>query len=236
MSERNKIIKANCPSCDGERNCQVHSHILKEWDWSDNFGNSVNGGDNHSLLECCGCETIFYEISSWNSESIDYGYDAKGDSVQNYHKDKATYPKPESKRKPLWFDGIAKVDIQLSNILAEMYVAYDSESYILTAVGLRTALDRATEVLKIDPAISFEEKLTSLKNDGLIGEAEMEVLSVVTDAGNAAAHRGWTPDAMQVSHLITAMEVFLQRAIIVGKEALKIKDKIPPKPKRKKKT
>jgi hypothetical protein len=136
----------------------------------------------------------------------------------------------------LWFDGIAKVDIQLSNILAEMYVAYDSESYILTAVGLRTALDRATEVLKIDPAISFEEKLTSLKNDGLIGEAEMEVLSVVTDAGNAAAHRGWTPDAMQVSHLITAMEVFLQRAIIVGKEALKIKDKIPPKPKRKKKT
>lgn len=87
-------------------------------------------------------------------------------------------------------------------------------------------------MLEIRPALTFDAKLKELKSAGWIGDTEYEILKVVTDAGNAAAHRGWQPDDVQIFHLVQAMEVFLQRAFIVGKLALSIKEKIPPKPQR----
>lgn len=226
--KQNKTVQAHCPNCDGERNCDLHARVPKAWDWSDRHGNSMNGADDHSLLECRGCGTVFYEKASWNSENMDYWYDSDGKTCGEPVVEKTVYPKPDSRRKPEWFYGIAKKDSQLANILSEMYVAYDNQSYILTAVGLRTALDRSTEILGIDAAITFDEKLSELKNGGWIGDTEKEVLGVVTDAGNAAAHRGWEPTTKEVDQLLSAMEVFLQRAFIVGKEALKIAQKIPP--------
>lgn len=183
-----------------------------------------------------GCHTVFYETSSWNSENIDQWYDANGETQGEYVRTKVTYPKPDSRTKPRWFDEMNQVDDRLHGILSQMYVAYDNELYVLTAVGLRTALDRGTEVLGIDPAINFREKLNALKEGGWIGETERDILGVVTDAGNAAAHRGWEPNGKEIAALLDAMEVFLQRAFIVGKEALGIKASIPPKPKRQKAT
>lgn len=226
-------VKAHCPHCDGERTCDVHGKIYVPWHWEDRQGHSVNGGVDHSLLQCRGCETVFYEHSSWNSEDIDYWYDENGDTQGEHPRTKTTYPKPESKTKPVWLDSIYKVDAQLRNILEEMYVAYDNQSYILASVGLRTALDRATEVLSIDPAISFEEKLDALVDGGWIGLTEREILDVVTNAGHAAAHRGWAPENHELTQLLSALELFLQKAFIVGKKALSLKTTIPAKPKRK---
>ncbi|MGE4531501.1 MAG: DUF4145 domain-containing protein [Acidithiobacillus sp.] len=234
-TKKSKTVKAHCPTCNGERTCIIHGQVNKSWDWADKQGHSINGGDNHSLLECCGCETVFYERSNWNSEDMDLWYDEEGRTCGEPTLNKSTYPKPESRQKPKWLDSIAGADPQIANILIEMYTAYDNESYILTAVGLRTALDRGTEILGIDPAISFEEKLDSLKKAGWIGDTEREILGIVTDVGNAAAHRGWEPNAQQIAQLLSALEIFLQKSFIVGKEALNIKEKIPPKPKRKNK-
>ncbi|UEM19108.1 DUF4145 domain-containing protein [Skermanella mucosa] len=227
-----KMVKAHCPHCDGERVCVVHGHIYKSWEWEDRRGYSMSGGVDHSLLECRGCETVFYESSSWNSEDVDYWYDEQGDTQGEPLRTRETYPRPESKTKPAWFDAMAKVDGQLHDIITEMYIAYDNGAYILAAIGLRTALDRGTEVLGIDPAKSFFEKLAELKNGGWIGDTEKDILKVVTDAGNAAAHRGWAPESHEIVQLMYAMEVFLQRAFIVGQKALSIKSNIPAKPKR----
>lgn len=227
-----KTIKGTCPECGGERNCEVHGRVEKHWDWSDHDGNSVDGGCEHVLLECKGCETVFYEATSWNSEDLDYWYDENGDTQGAYVKHRTTYPKPTSRIKPAWLDAVSNIDVTLHTILNEMYLACDNGAFILTAVGLRTALDRATDVLGIDQALTFVEKLKKLKDDGWIGDTEHDILEVVTDAGNAAAHRGWQPAEQQVFQLVQAMEVFLQRAFIVGKQALSIKEKIPPKQRR----
>ncbi len=228
-----EATKAHCPTCDGERNCRIHGSIYKAWEWVDrSFHNSINGGVTHSLLECYGCETVFYQTESWNSESIDPYYDANGDTNYEPSKELSTYPKPETKNKPAWFDAMYSIDNQLHNILSQMYVALDNQANILTAIALRTALDRATECLGINPAKTFEEKLDELRDGGWIGETERKVLGVVTDAGSAAAHRGWEPDRKEIDHLVMSMEVFLHRAFVVGKEALSIKSKIPSKPKR----
>ncbi|WP_157783882.1 DUF4145 domain-containing protein [Sinorhizobium fredii] len=232
IEEKPKTKRAHCPHCDGNRVCMIHGQVYKAWDWEDRQGHSMNGGYGHSLLECRGCETVFYEESSWNSEHMDYWYDSEGNSQREPIEEITTYPKPDSKTKPVWFDAMSKVDSQLHNILSEMYIARENHAYILAAVGLRTALDRGTEVLGIDPAKTFAEKLSELKGGGWIGDTEKDVLEVVTDAGNAAAHRGWEPSIDEITQLITVMEVFLHRAFIVGQKALGIKKKIPPKPKR----
>ncbi len=227
-------VKEHCPTCNAERACDVHGHIYKPWSWEERDGRySINGGIDHSLLECRGCETVFYLKDSWDSENIDYYYGPNDETLGEPERDKRTYPSPISQTKPLWFDAIGKTDRQLQSILNEMYVAYDREAYILTAVGLRTALDRATEILGIDPAISFEEKLNELKVGGWVGATERDILDVITNAGSAAAHRGWSPTKEDAGKLLIAMEAFLYRAFIVGQDALVIKANIPPKPKRK---
>lgn len=228
-----KTIKAHCPKCDGERNCTQHGTIYKAWDWEDKYhGHSMNGGVEHSLLECLGCETVFYQTESWNSEEYDHYHDAFGNEKMEASKEFATYPKPETKTKPVWFDAMQKKDPQLHSILNQMYVASDNHANILTAIALRTALDRATECLGIDPAKTFDEKLNELRDGGWIGQTERDILGVVTDAGNAAAHRGWEPDNQEVAQLVSSMEVFLHRAFIVGQAALGIRGSIPAKPRR----
>ncbi|RYF29210.1 MAG: DUF4145 domain-containing protein [Comamonadaceae bacterium] len=233
-SEPSKVRKGHCPECDGERSCDILGHLYAPWDWSDRYGNSVHGGVDHSLLRCRGCETVFYQKSSWNSEDYDEWYGPDGEAEGEPSKTITTYPKPESKTKPPWIASIAQKDDQLGSILDEVYLAYDSNLNILTAVGLRTALDRATEVLNIDPAISFEEKLIELRAGGWIGETEKEVLEVVVNAGSAAAHRAWKPSRTELSQLLSVMEIFLQKAFIVEKKALSITAKLPAKPKRQK--
>jgi hypothetical protein len=177
---------------------------------------------------------VFYQKTSWNSEEIDHWYGPNGETEGDYARKAETFPRAEPRDKPTWIVGLEKTDEQLINILGEMYAAYSGGLYILAAQGLRTALDRATEVLGIDPAKTFEEKLDALKSGGWIGDTERDVLGVVTDAGNAAAHRGWSPDEHELRPLLSALELFLQRAFLVGRKPLELKQAIPPKPLRRK--
>ncbi len=227
------IVKANCPECDGERVCEVHGATATKWYWESTDGqHSAYGGADHSLLQCRGCETVFYLKSSWDSEDIDHYYELDGSTGGNYARTVTSYPTPTSKTKPQWFTTIQKADQQLAGILGETYVAYDASLFILATVGIRTAIDRTTELLGIDPAKPFKDKLDDLQSGGWIGDTEKEILDVVIDAGSAAAHRGWSPDAAEAALLITVLEVFLQKVFIVEKKALVLKTSIPPKPAR----
>lgn len=223
-----ETVQAHCPTCDGERTCERHGHVYMPWDWTDRVsGNSVSGGIDHSLLECRGCRTVFYEKSEWNSEDIDWWIDHEGVQQGDHPREKSTYPRPETKSKPPWLGRIEAADETLATILKEMYLALDSRAYILAAIGLRTTLDRATEVLGIEPGLTFEQKLNKLAAGGWIGPTERDVLAIVTDAGSAAAHRGWSPDEAALTALVSALEIFLQRAFIVDKEALRARSNIP---------
>lgn len=237
MEEKLAILKALCPRCKGERKCQVHGFVNVPWE----LGDEVNynwGRDESRLLQCCGCETVFLHIQSWDSELFEIEYDyIKRDQVQVPIVKVTTFPalEIEQSQKPDWIWEIAKIDPQLHKILDETYTAYEAGSLILASVGLRTAFDRATEALKIDPGHTLEEKIKKLKEEGFIGETEASTLGVVANAGSAAAHRAWSPDAAEFHSLLTALEQFLQRAVVTGKKVLSIADSIPPRQPRPKK-
>jgi hypothetical protein len=67
----------------------------------------------------------------------------------------------------------------------------------------------------------------SLSKPVRISAPEKERLEVLTDAGSAAAHRGWEPDPQQLEILASIMEHFV-RSFILKEDAGKLKQSIPP--------
>lgn len=231
-----EAFRAHCPRCDGERICIIHGAIDQPWAVEDGR-NYMEGQVDHKLVQCAGCETVFYHKSSWDSEDCDYDYHpVTGETISSNPRTIETYPAPEKKSlKPDWIWNIQQIDPQLYKILDETYKAREVNSFILASVGLRTAFDRVTEYLKIDPNLSLEEKVSELRANDFIGGTEAETLRVVTDAGNAAAHRGWAPDQTSFQTLLETLEQFIYRVVVSGKAALDLNGKIPPRPPRKKK-
>ena len=82
---------------------------------------------------------------------------------------------------------------------------------------------------------NFPDKLKTLQSDGVISTREKEDLLVLTDAGGAAAHRGWRPEPDQLATILDVVEAFLHRALVLGSAVEKMKASVPRKQKRPKK-
>jgi len=133
-----------------------------------------------------------------------------------------------------WIDKVAKADRILGKLLSEVYAALNNDLRVLAAIGARTAFDRSSELLQIDPALSFREKLDELVSIGKVGTSERDTLEVLVDAGSAAAHRGWVPKAKELRTMMAIVEAFLHREFVLGDRLKKLKAAVPPKPARKK--
>lgn len=226
-------VKAPCPTCNDYRNCLILGHINVPWEYENDDGDSACGGVDHSLMQCQGCDSVFYLQESWNDQDVDRWITRRGEEKYEANLTRQTFPQAVDKERPRWVERLLHEDYQLHEIMTEMYRAFDSGSYILTVVGLRTAFDRGVRLLGIDPAITFDEKLEKLIAEGHVGESERAILSIIVNAGNAAAHDTWSPGQDGAQKLITAVEAFMHRAFIVKKDALEIIAKqIPEKQKR----
>ncbi|WP_226099523.1 hypothetical protein [Dickeya oryzae] len=162
-------FRAECPECVGERSCIVIGETKRNWESGDRR-NSVQWGTEYRLLQCKGCDTVFYHSKSWDSEDLDYDYDDEGQTVITSKYRYETYPRSLDEHRPQWIENIAAIDYQLYLLLNEVYQAYYNESYILASIGLRTAFDRTSEVLKILPTLPLVKKVEKLAENGYIGE------------------------------------------------------------------
>ena len=224
-------FKAHCPRCNGERNCDIHGAFDQPWEHDDDE-HHTNGRVEHRLLQCLGCETVFYWRLSWDSEGVDFRYNRRtGQEEMFYEVSRLTFPAPEKESdRPDWSWTLHKVDMTLSAIMSEVYAASEARSFILASVGLRTALDRMTELLGVDPDLPMVGKVKALVANGWVGESEAQTLDVVMNAGNAAAHRAWSPIEEEFKKLLEVVEQFLLRAIITVKRSLEVAANIPKRP------
>lgn len=167
---------------------------------------------------------MFYYKDSWNSEGGDY--DNKGNF--KIHHDIETIPTPEkSSKKPEWLGMIYKKNEVLSNILDEVYTAYEHEALILASIGLRTAFDCVCDIIGIPTHLRMEQKVRAVFDEGFVSETERDQLSIVTDAGNAAAHRGWMPDNETFESLLHVTEKFIHNVVLRDHHITDIGKKIP---------
>jgi hypothetical protein len=216
------MYKAPCPSCHRECNTDVIGR--KEQTWNQDFGgNSVYGEVDHLLLECCGCNTIFYLRKSWDTESISH------DTIIYQI---VTFPPLASPRAtPEWLYQVYSKDKRLYRILSEVYEAYERESYILASIGLRTAFECATEALDVETGYPMVKKVALAFEKGFIGIAEREQLMILTEAGNAAAHRGWHPSEDEFKSLLKILENFIHRTVLNADDLQYLAHTIPKKQK-----
>ena len=219
--------KSHCPTCGRDQNCDLHGRVYRPWDYSDRSGNSTSGGVTHSLFECRGCNTVFYETSAWDDNDIDRWYDHWGKEQQEANYTKATFPRPSLRSRPAWVEREGWVDAELRRIIEETYGAIEAGSLTLSLIGLRSTLDRCFVILGIDPAMTFVEKIDALHTEHYIGKSEYDGLTVLVNAGNAAAHQGWRAEQDHVARLLDVLENFIQRVIVNGRRAVEIAVNIP---------
>lgn len=144
------------------------------------------------------------------------------------------WPAPIARRRPTWLEELEEADRNLGSLLIEMYTALDNDLRVVSAIAIRTVFDSASELLGIDPALTFKEKLNALGANGKISIDEESTLEVLVDAGSAAAHRGWRPKAEELNTMVDLLESFLHRSFILGEGIARLKAAVPPKPKRSK--
>ncbi len=216
-----KIIKAHCNKCHGTKNSWVRAD------------HSVIGSDgpipwshSYEVLQCCGCDTLSVRHEHWFSEWDQMDYDENGQLILRSGIKETYYPPPTIRTKPTWSDKIG--DDVLRDVLDELYSALNVGLNVLASVGARTLLDRAGYLLIGDPKGGFEGKLSALVTGDFISSQEKETLDAVADAGNASAHRGYTPTAERLGHIVDIIENFLHRAFVLTPAAEDIRKSTPP--------
>jgi hypothetical protein len=228
----NEIIKAHCPNCGSMRNAFVRGkHVVH----SPDKDSPVSSTDTGMILECCGCERVFFRRDVWFSEWETIGTNPHtGEEQLEGGAETAYWPAPVQRKPPEWIDEIGVIDKTLRRLLSEMYAALNNDLRVLAAIGARTAFDRSSELLRVDVALGFSQKLDELVAIGKVSKSERATLKVLIDAANAAAHRGWAPKPTELNTMMNIMEAFLERAFILDDSLQKLKAAVPPRPTRKK--
>ena len=222
--------KGHCPQCGPGIHADIVAEHEEQYDSVD-----MLAIDCYYILRCCGCKTMYVLNVYESSEDIIYEHDPETDQTEPKPAPRLTYwPSPTKRRRPEWLIKIDDPDLR--HVLNEVYKALDADLHILAAIGVRTALDRTFVLLGVEESLKFYEKLNKLVEKSIINENEKSLLETLTDAGSAAAHRGWKPEPEQLTTLIDAMETFLYRVFVIGREVNAIKEKIPPRPQRQKKS
>jgi Domain of unknown function (DUF4145) len=221
------VCKAHCLNCGKDRNSELLFDHPEDWD-----AGPVCGSVRYQTLKCAGCDAVIFRTISVHSEDTDDFYDDAGAAQSLANETIDYFPPYKSWNAPEWINDID--DNILSDLMHSLYIALNSKLNVLAAIGVRTAWDRATELVEIDANKSFEKKLDELESKGEIGKKEHLLLKELIDAGSAAAHRGWRPTEKQLAVLVDLLESFLNRAFIIpNKYGKDLKGKVPKKTKSK---
>lgn len=152
------------------------------------------------------------------------------------------YPPAPSRKRPEWgtlfllcFNSF---ELWISKLHEDIYSAIGLEAYALAAMGARAILDYVVTSKAGDKG-DFKQKLTRMRDQGLITVEQVETIDAAFDAGSAAAHRGHSPSREDVYHLLDITESLLEKFYIdparqrrQAQAAAALRSNTPPRPKR----
>jgi hypothetical protein len=218
-----KVVKAHCNRCRGDRNAFVRAtHTVSGSD------GEVSWSDTYDVLECCGCGDMNVRHEHWFSEWDSIEQDSLGNMYMQ-HGVKTTYwPPPMKRQKPEWSGDIS--DDVLRTLFDELYVGLASDLLVLSTIGARTLFDRASFLQVGDPPGGFAGKMQAMLDAGQISANEKEILEAMTDAGNASAHRGYSPTFEQLTSIVNILENYIERTYVLAEAADALRKSTPARP------
>jgi hypothetical protein len=149
------------------------------------------------VRRCLGCERFHI----YGTESTPATNDS---DVKKYR-----YPHPLKRPEPKW---VKHVDISYFQLLSEIYDNYNRDNFISFSICCRTLVDKILTVT-IGDIGGFDKKLKAFKSNGYITESQLSTLSLLIEAGNASAHRAYSPDNELCEAIINILEFLLQDKI-----------------------
>lgn len=217
------VIIGHCPNCRADRK----SFVVANYDRRDD-DDIVWTFTVYRILECGGCEEVYFQKDQIFSEDEDYHENPVTGKTEPFIPHKISYwPSPSERVTPKWLPELLSINNDLFLLCNDIYVALNSDLPVLAAIGVRTVFDCASELLGIAPEKNFGEKIAELKDAGKIGADEKEILKTLTEAGSAAAHRGWRPDPQELDVMMNIIEAFLYRTFVLDAEAGRLKESVP---------
>ena len=103
----------------------------------------------------------------------------------------------ENTKKPEWFNALDQVKTDLLN---EIDISLQHGLHALPTMGLRALIDLVV-VDKIGDIGSFTEKTKVLCREGFISTKQRDLIDKVLEAGNAASHRAYLPEKVDLRTL-----------------------------------
>lgn len=229
-------LRAYCSECDGDRNCEIKGHHPER---GEDAGGYIYWAVDWLILACCGCDHVFAQTISSNSEDIHYYHDDDGSEAPEYVETILTWPARSKRSIPTWFERrTIETDLldtdALDASLLELYGALDKDLMVLASIGIRTSFDIASELLGVSPDLTFARKLDALVDANHITLADREHVETLVNAGSAAAHRGWRPSFRDLNTLMTTLENFIYSTMVLpakhraqAAEIAKVKLRVP---------
>lgn len=157
-----------------------------------------------SVFQCNGCSHFHIFIREWADPSTPI-------IEREWH-----YPQKVNRPQPNW---IKDVDIDLYELLGEIYSNFNNDNFISFSICCRTLLDKLlTEDL--GDIGGFQKKLDAFHQGGHITETQKNTLAVLIEAGNASAHRGFKTDPELSQVILDVVEHILKEPVNAQRAAL----------------
>lgn len=125
--------------------------------------------------------------------------------------------------RPDWIDSLPE---PVSAIMAEVYRGVDLDLRSISAMGIRAVIDIVLVALVGDVG-GFDKKLNAMVGKGLLTQHGLSQMLAVIDAGNAAAHRGHTPDRIDLLTLLRVCESLLYEHLVMPNRAVRLRSNTP---------
>jgi len=213
---KGEMIQCHCNHCGLKTN---HSILLNYHDsWQEyeigypNYedGYSIDGHDDYQIIKCNGCNTITFRKNRWCSEFQD---EVDNDSYEEL------YPQSEKSRKQF-----SNMPFNLNTIYEETVVAFNSNNFILCAIGIRAMIEGICQDKRIE-ARTLQEKIAKCKENGLISQHQQDALHLLRFLGNSAAHELQKPTEIEINAAFDIIEHMIEDLYELPEKSKQIKTK-----------
>ena len=201
-----------CRNCKGLRNHKlIHEVKTRGGDDNDYF----QWIRKYSIIECLGCETVSFLEIYGDTEMIAHNEDGEPD----YYFDNYIYPLYLEESEELEY--VHYIPDSIKVIYRETISAFKTNSFILTAGGLRAIIEAICNHLKIKKG-NLADRIDLLHNKGHLTLSESKRLHSIRFLGNDALHEIEKPKKDHlfilldiVNHLLS--NLFINDKILKGK-------------------
>lgn len=217
------------------RKCKNRNHhgIITSYEEKSSSYDDYQWEHKYFIVQCLGCDTVAF-VSEYGDESM-IDLDPHGDN--RYFTDVIVYPEEPKAEKKSRFEPHKPLDFNESPeaiqvMYSQIVSAFNMESYLLSAVGLRMLVegickdlgiqggyvldDAGNKILKKDSTeearrTNLEGKINGLVEKTLVVQSQANILHKIRELGNSSAHELKEPTRRTLKLAIDILEKIIEQ-------------------------